>query len=437
MTLSLPTVLLLLLFLFYDIDAFGTKSPSPLSTLTLTPSSTVVLKNSNNNNNNNDIDDDDKNVDRGLNLLGVASKFVPQGNIVKVAKFGWKFIWLRFMTELAPQDNTGSYKRPSYGFDNCIGDVNFPIESGRYHIYVGNPCPWCHRVRLVVNTLQLQSVLHGVTVLIDNPERASRGGWIFDDNGNNSHHSSSKNDLSPPKFQDLRELYDHLTPGGVFTGRCTAPLLVDWETKRIVSNESKDIVRMLPLLLQAKNRENSEQEQQENNKRNNIALDPRIVTSDLQSTVDERNEWIYKLINNGVYRCGFATTQIAYNEASQDVVMGLSKIEEILSSKEGQQKYMCSNTQFTESDVMLLPTLLRFDGVYSSLFKAGGIPHIRLECDYPYTFQYMKRCWNTIPGVKESIDIDDACQSYYKQLFPLNPGAIVPSFTPQVLRLEE
>eukprot|EP00536_Pseudo-nitzschia_multiseries_P005307 jgi/Psemu1/318618/estExt_fgenesh1_pm.C_990001 len=348
--------------------------------------------------------------------LIVASKVVPQGNIVKTAKFFWKFIWLRFMTELAPQDKTtGDYKRPTYGFDKAISaseNAEFPVEAGRYHLYVGNPCPWCHRVRLVVNLLGLESVLSGVTVLIDNPEKASRGGWIFDDRDDGKSQLSSS--MQPKQFQDLRELYDYLSPG--YTGRCTAPLLVDWKSQRIVSNESKDIVRMLPLLLRA----NQEGSSVETNSM--VALDPTTIPPGMQATVDERNEWIYKLVNNGVYRCGFATTQGAYDTASRDVRKGMAMLEDILS----EQSFVADDKCFTESDLMLLPTMLRYDGVYGPLFNAGGA-HLRLQCDYPSIFGWMKRCWNEIPGVRESIDITDACESYYRQLFPLNPGGIVPS----------
>lgn len=82
--------------------------------------------------------------------------------------------------------------------------------------------------------------------------------------------------------------------------------------------------------------------------------------------------------------------------------------------------------------------MLRFDGVYSPLFGAGG-RHIRLECDYPSTFKWLKRCWQEVDGVSESIDIEDACLSYYKQLFPLNPGGILPSpsINAKSLRLED
>lgn len=80
-------------------------------------------------------------IDKGFNLLELASQVVPQGRIVQTAKESWKFAWKRMMTELAPQDQTGNYQRPKYSFGNTIGSRQYPIEAGRYHVYVGNPCP--------------------------------------------------------------------------------------------------------------------------------------------------------------------------------------------------------------------------------------------------------------------------------------------------------
>lgn len=347
-------------------------------------------------------------IDKGFNLLGIASKVVPQGRIVQTAKESWKFVWKRMMTELAPQDQTGNYQRPTYSFGNTLGSQQFPIEAGRYHVYVGNPCPWCHRVRLVVNLLGLEGVLAGTTILVDDPIKASRGGWVF-----------AKPPPQAPQIQDLRELYDYLSPG--YQGRCTAPLLVDWKTKKIVSNESSDIVRMLPLLVQA-------QATKDASKSSNTSLD--LCPAELQSKIDETNEWVYRLLNNGVYRCGFSTSQQAYQQASKDVLEGLQRCQDTLS----QQDFLCGD-QLTESEVFLLPTMLRFDGVYSPLFGAGG-KHLRLECDYPAIFAWLKRCWQT-EGVADSIDLPDACASYYRQLFPLNPGGILPTpVTAKTLRLE-
>jgi putative glutathione S-transferase len=85
------------------------------------------------------------------------------------------------MAELAPQDREGNYQRPSYRFEGKIGSAQFADEPGRYHLYVGNPCPWCHRTKLAVNLLGFESKQLGVTLLEDDPVKASRGGWVFND----------------------------------------------------------------------------------------------------------------------------------------------------------------------------------------------------------------------------------------------------------------
>ena len=228
----------------------------------------------------------------------------------------------------------------------------------------------------------------GVTQLVDDPVKASRGGWIF-----------SPNDRDPvANCRDLRELYDLLSPG--YKGRCTAPLLVDTKSRTIVSNESSDIVRML----------NSATFQSSKERRDLYPLE-------LQKDIDATNDWVYALLGNAVYECGFSTTQSAYDKASAKVRQGLERCEKLLST----QDYLCGNV-FTEADLRLLPTALRFDGVYATLFKAS---QLRIR-DYPALHVWLQRCWR-MPGVKSTIDLADANSSYYKQLFPLNPGGIVPT----------
>lgn len=189
-----------------------------------------------------------------------------------------------------------------------------------------------------------------------------------------------------------RELYEKLSPG--YKGRCTAPLLIDLKSKQIVSNESADIVRML-------NSVDLGQSQEERQKRINL------YPKDLADEIDETNIWVYHLINNGVYRCGFSTQQEAYDEASSDVRQGLEQIETIL----GDRKFLCSD-QFTEADLRLLPTILRYDGAYSPLFKAGGV-NLRIR-DFSNILNWLQRCWD-MEGVKETIDLEDAVSSYYKR----------------------
>ena len=179
---------------------------------------------------------------------------------------------------------------------------------------------------------------------------------------------------------------------------------MDLKAKKIVSNESSDIVRMLNKVTLGSPLDDN-------------AID--LCPEDLSDTIEDTNEWVYRLLNNGVYRCGFSTQQSAYDNASKDVRTGLHKVNSILES----QPYLCGHV-FTESDLRLLPTIIRFDGAYSPLFRAGGA-HVRIK-DYPNILAWLQRCWD-MDGVKESIDINDAVSSYYKQLFPLNPGGIIPT----------
>lgn len=319
---------------------------------------------------------DQPKLDRGFNFL--AKSPVPQGAIVTAVSESWRFAWCRLMTELAPQDETGAYQRPSYASEISV----LLDDPGRYRLYTGNPCPWCHRVLLAYKYLKLEDKISH-TVLLDNPKKASRGGWIL---------KNSENGLN-----DLKQVYDYYKVGE--GKRCTAPLLVDTKNKAFVSNESSDIVRMLNTLAQGD-----------------------LVPQDREKDIDAINDWIYSLINNGVYRCGFATTQRAYDVASRDVLLGLQKCEAILADT----NTFLMGPKFSEADLRLLPTILRFDGAYAPLFCAGGA-HLRIRADYPAIHAWLQRCWATTPAVKESIDIADACGSYYRSLFPLNPSGIVPT----------
>ena len=402
-------------------DTYTSSSVSPTSRKI--PSIVVVLFASSSPQRDNNNKKKNGRLDKGFNLLELANGIVPQGAIVKTAKEGWKFAWKRMMAELAPQDKTGSYQRPSYSFVSNDDDQNnndnkglIMNDLGRYHLYVGNPCPWCHRTKLALAILDIPETAVGVTLLEDNPTKASRGGWVF---------ATTRPD--PLGHKDLRQLYDALVPSGSFQGRCTAPLLIDKKRRCIISNESSDIVRLFNQATFFR-----EQEEEQSTTTTDM-LD--LYPADKAAEIDTTNDWVYTHLNNGVYRCGFSTTQAAYDDASSQVRMGLDRAERILS----QQPYLCGDT-FTESDLRLLPTMLRFDGAYAPLFKAGGA-HLRIRSDYPAIQDWLKRCWtmpsggvaasnktgNTKRPVSSSIDLADACGSYYKQLFPLNPGGILPT----------
>lgn len=333
----------------------------------------------------------------GLKLLEWSGKLIPQGPLVKTAKLAWKQVWLTFMQELAPQSQKGEYKRPMYQFNGRIGDAEFPVEPGRYAILVGNPCPWCHRVTMMLQLRGLDKMIPSVN-LLDDPERASRGGWILQ--GNDAYFGA---------YADLRQVYDDFSPGKSYIGRCTAPLVVDMKQKKIVSNESSEILKML----------------------NEIHIEGTTRGIDLRPAglvdqIDSLNAQLFDKVNNGVYRCGFATTQAAYDEAYTSLYETLSLLDQILSK----QRFLLGN-KFTDADLRLFPTAVRFDAVYATLFKCT-----KRWSEHPNLTRWLHDCAR-IPlsssgssserkTLASTVDIDDCRRSYFLQLFPLNPGGIIP-----------
>lgn len=330
-------------------------------------------------------------LDKGpLSLLEWTNKLLPQGSLVTGAKAGWNLAWQTMVKELAPQDKTGSYSRPGYAFDNKIGSPQFPVESGHYHVYVGNACPWCHRVLLVLALTGLDQHI-SVGRLADIPERATRGGWVFD---------GSPDPVTGAR--DLWEVYDKLSPG--FRGRCTAPLLIDKKTMRAVSNESSSIVRNLGQLQLPG------------------CHDIDLCPPQLLNQIEQLNDQVYRAINNGVYRAGFATSQAGYDAAVGDMHQLLAVLDQRLA----QQRFLLGD-RFTEADLRLFPTVCRFDAVYAGIFKCGR----RRIADYTHLQAWLRDVWQIVtPGgmqVRDTVDIDACRVSYYTNLFPLNPGGIIPS----------
>ncbi|KAK3288051.1 hypothetical protein CYMTET_4461 [Cymbomonas tetramitiformis] len=269
--------------------------------------------------------DDSRATEEGFQLLKWAGGIVPQGALVQGAKGAWKATWLTFMKELAPQSKDGAYSRPGYSFTDAISSVpgtKYPVQAGRYHVYTGNACPWCHRVLLVLAIRGLRGDV-GVGELQDNPEKATRGGWVF---------PGMKDPVSG--CRDLYGVYNRAQPG--FIGRCTAPCLIDTKTFKVVSNESSDIVRMLGSA--------------DFPGSNGVELYP----EHLRSEIDSLNTLVYNKINNGVYKSGFATTQAAYDKAQKELYEGLDEMEQRL----GKNRFLVGD-RFTEADLRLYPTIIR------------------------------------------------------------------------------
>ena len=322
-------------------------------------------------------------VDKGTGLLEWSSKIAPQSLLVKVVKEGWRFVWSLMLKELAPKSTKGNYVREASQFQLASGSLT--SEPGRYHLYLGNACPWCHRVRIVL-ALQGLEALITYTLMGSDPTIARRGGWIFTKD-------------NPDPFlgaADLWEVYDTLSPG--YRGRCTAPLLIDMKEKRILSNESSDIVQAL------------------NSIRAQGTVD--LLPPDLASECTALCSEVYKEINNKVYEAGFATNQSVYDETQKDLFDALDAMEERLTIN----RYLLGAAP-TMADVYLFPTVIRLDSIYSGLFKCSKKS---IRADYPHLLRWLKEFWQ-LGEIRKTIDLDAARYSYYTSLFPLSPGGIVPS----------
>ena len=265
------------------------------------------------------------------------------------------------------------------------GQKGFPAVSGRYHLYVSLACPWAHRTLIFRKLKQLETHI-GVSVVI--PEMLQNG-WEFDQARGYPDH------LYGHTF--AHELYSRAKAD--YSGRVTVPMLWDKEQQTIVNNESAEIIRML------------------NSSFNGLTdnhLD--FYPTALHSKIDEVNEWIYHHINNGVYKCGFATTQEAYEEAFEQLFAALERVESIL-----QSQAFLTGDYLTEADWRLFTTLVRFDPVYVGHFKCNA----RRIADYPALSQYFRQLYQ-YPGIADTVSLEHIKTHYYVSHLTINPTQVIP-----------
>jgi len=299
---------------------------------------------------------------------------------------------------LSRSDGTGEFKRTASTFRSHIGSSEFPAEPNRYHLYVSLACPWAHRT-LIVRRLKGLEGLIGVTV-VDAFLDGSKG-WEF----------KEEKDPLHPDFDRLAQIYQLTNPK--YEGRVTVPVLFDSKTNQIVNNESSEIIRDL------------------NQQFNHLIRDEKkkgldLYPEELRSKIDEVNEWIYSEINNGVYKCGFATKQEPYEAAFHALFAALGKVESILS----QTRYL-TGSQLTEADVRLYTTLIRFDAVYVLHFKTN----FRQIKEYKFLSEYLKELYQ-IPEFNSTTNFHHIKNHYFASHKMINPHGIVP-LGPSLNYLEE
>ncbi|CAM2063859.1 Glutathione S-transferase family protein [Sulfidibacter corallicola] len=295
----------------------------------------------------------------------------------------------------ATKKTKGRFVRESAQFRNWItadgapgpsGEGGFNAESGRYHLYVSLACPWAHRTLVFRNLKGLES---HITVSVVHPHMMEHG-WEYrtDDEDFRDHING---------FRYHHQVYTAADPQ--YTGRVTVPVLWDKQRRTIVNNESSEIIRMF----------NSAFDEVTGNR-----LD--FYPEALRTEIDEINDLVYPNINNGVYRCGFATTQEAYEEAFDDLFSALDRVDARLAK----HRYLVGN-RLTEADWRLFTTLVRFDAVYVGHFKTN----LRRIADYPNLAPYLRDLYQQ-SGVAETVDFWHIKQHYYYSHETINPTRVVP-----------
>ncbi|MCO5314889.1 MAG: glutathione S-transferase family protein [Solirubrobacterales bacterium] len=284
-------------------------------------------------------------------------------------------------------DERGAFVRQQSAFRDRVtadGSSGFPAESGRYHLYVCYACPWASRAIIWRSLKGLEDVIPMTPV---DPVRDEQGWKFFAD------------EPDPVNgFTYLAEAYEKCSPG--FDDRVTVPVLWDRQEDRIVNNESSEIIRML------------------NSEFNRFAKHPEVdlYPEELRGEIDRLNDRIYGAVNNGVYRCGFATTQEAYEEGFVNLFEALDELDDLL----GERRFL-TGPDPTEADWRLFVTLIRFDPVYVGHFKCNQ----RRIADYANLGPYLRDLYQQ-PGIAATVNMDHIKRHYYMTHPTINPTRIVP-----------
>ncbi|EHH1048678.1 glutathione S-transferase family protein [Vibrio parahaemolyticus] len=280
--------------------------------------------------------------------------------------------------------NGGKFVREDAGFRDWIkndSEAVFQPESGRYHLYVSLACPWAHRTLIF---RKLKGLEPHIDVTVVCPDMLSQG-WQMG--------------LPEPLFGHTRmhQIYTQAKPD--YTGRVTVPVLWDKKTNTIVSNESSEIIRMFNSVFNDLTGNHDD-----------------YYPEPLRGVIDEWNDYIYPNVNNGVYRCGFATSQEAYEEAFESLFSALDKIDGHLAT----HRYLAGN-KITEADWRLFTTLVRFDAVYVGHFKCNK----QRIADYVNIQGYLKELYQ-IDGIADTTDFYHIKRHYYFSHTGINPTQVVP-----------
>lgn len=302
----------------------------------------------------------------------------------------------------------GEFVRGVSGFRHAIGDADFPAEPGRYHLFIALNCPWCHRVTLARGVLGLTEA---ITMDVAFPNRT----------GDDDPVAPNLWEFAPDRIATLTgtTLPECTTETGtgknyrlskeIYAAEGSAeqsvPILYDKKSKRIINNESAEVIRTLNRHARDLGSTLSAEERPD--------LYP---DSALQNDINTLNDLIYTTINNGAYKAGFSSDQAVYAAAFDAYFDTLSQLEDRLADN---RPFLTGDT-FTEADLRLFPTLYRHDPVYYLRMKLNGAKIL----DYKHLWRWLCRVY-ALPGVAQSSALTHCRQGYFGRswntVIPLGP----------------
>jgi len=308
--------------------------------------------------------------------------------VVATAREGWRWQWRQLMQGLGPADAEGRYRRPpSDRMDVAIPDpseLQLRCDAQRPRVVIGRSCPWAHRTWLMHRLRRLEGTLTLLMATADH--RAGR--WS----------------LVPSWLgcESLLALYRHC--GTPPHHRATVPALIDpgreaGLTPLLLGNDSAALTTTL---------------NQWPGGDGAIDWAPAALAPGIQRWM----QLLQPAVNDGVYRCGFARSQKAYDEASTALFSALDTVE---ASLQNQGPWLCGE-QPTIADVCLFPTLIRWELVYAPLFGCSARPLWMFPALWSWRQHFFE-----LPGVRETCDGEAWRADYFGALFPLNPSGIVPA----------
>lgn len=286
-------------------------------------------------------------------------------------------------TSYIPDRITSDGRKPEHG---PVDGELWPVEPGRYRLVVASACPWANRAIIVRRLLGLEDV---ISLGSCGPVHDQRS-WTFD--------------LDPGGrdpvlgLERLQEAYFLRIPD--YSRGITVPAVVDVPTRAVVTNDFPWITHDLYFEWKQHHRPDA----------------PDLWPEDLREEMDEVMERIYVTLNDGVYRCGFAGDQDAYDAAYDQLWDTMDWLEERLADR----RYLMGD-RITEADVRLFTTLARFDAVYHGHFKCNR----NKLTEMPVLWAYARDLFQT-PGFGETIDFDQIKRHYYLVHRDINPTQIVP-----------